>query len=162
MIRRDFSKSLAALAAAAVLPQVPQIAQAHDVGVIRTRSGYGMQETIDRVVRDLADKKIKLFTIIDQAALAKEAGVDLNPSSLIIFGNPPLGTQFLTANPQSGLDWPVRLLVYQDDKGHVWTAYSDFNWIAARYNIRSRKAQFAMATKVIKSIVSSTVATATQ
>jgi uncharacterized protein (DUF302 family) len=94
--------------------------------------------------------------------LAKAAGVDLKPSTLIVFGNPPLGTQFLTANPQSGLDWPVRLLVYQDDKGTVWTAYTDFSWIARRHNIGNRQAQFKMASDVIGSIVASTTAAASQ
>jgi uncharacterized protein (DUF302 family) len=52
-----------------------------------------------------------LCNVIDQAGLGKAAGVDVRPSTLINFGNPPLGTQFLTARAESGLDWPVRLLV---------------------------------------------------
>jgi len=40
---------------------------------------------------------------------------------LLIFGNPPLGTQFITANANAGLDWPVRLLVFENEKGEVWT-----------------------------------------
>ena len=55
-----------------------------------------------------------------------------------MFGNPPLGTQFMTANPNSGLDWPVRLLVIQDNAGAVWTVYTDFAWIAARHGIVNR------------------------
>ncbi|MEK6588625.1 MAG: DUF302 domain-containing protein, partial [Chloroflexota bacterium] len=43
--------------------------------------------------------------------LAADAGIKLQPSVLLIFGNPPLGTQFITANANAGLDWPVRLLV---------------------------------------------------
>ena len=39
------------------------------------------------------------------------------PSTLITFGNPPLGTLFITAKAEAGLDWPVRLLVTQDDQG---------------------------------------------
>jgi uncharacterized protein (DUF302 family) len=74
---------------------------------------------------------------------------------MLVFGNPPLGTQFITANPNAGLDWPVRLLVPQEDDGSVWTVYSDFGWIARRYAIRSRDAQFKMATQVISSIWSS-------
>ncbi len=114
-----------------------------------------MEETIDRITKDIADKKIKLFDVIDQAKLAKEAGVELNPSTLIVFGNPPLGTQFLTAKAESGLDWPVRLLVFQNDKGEVWTAYTEFAWIARRHGIKNRAPQFKMASEVIASIVSS-------
>jgi uncharacterized protein (DUF302 family) len=49
----------------------------------------------------------------------------------------------------------VRLLVYEDDKGQVWTAYTDFGWIARRHGITNRSEQFGMATKVIASITSS-------
>ena len=42
--------------------------------------------------------------MIDQAKLANEAGIDLKPSTLIIFGNPPLGTQVIEARPEAGLD----------------------------------------------------------
>jgi uncharacterized protein (DUF302 family) len=124
-------------------------------GVIATKSAYGMEETVDRLKKDIAAKGIVFFQEIDQAALAAKAGIQLRPSILLIFGNPPLGTQFITANPQAGLDWPVRLLVYRDESGTVWTAYTDFAWIAKRHDVQSRDAQFHMATEVVTSIVSS-------
>jgi uncharacterized protein (DUF302 family) len=126
-----------------------------DNGVVRVKSAYSVAETIERVKADIADKKIRFFAEIDQARLAGEAGIKLRPSTLLIFGNPPLGTQFLTANPDAGLDWPVRLLVVQDEQGAVWAVYTDFAWIARRYGISDREAQFAMASKVIASITSS-------
>jgi uncharacterized protein (DUF302 family) len=76
-----------------------------------------------------------------------------------VFGNPPLGTQFITSNPNAGLDWPVRLLVSQDNAGTVWAAYTDFAWIAARHGISNRAEQFKMASMVIASITSSVKAT---
>jgi len=127
-------------------------------GVIATRSAYGMDETVERLKKDIAAKGITFFQQIDQAALAAKSGIELRPSILLIFGNPPLGTQFITANPQAGLDWPVRLLVHRDDKGVVWTAYTDFGWIAKRHGVQSRDEQFHMASEVAASIVSSVAA----
>ena len=75
-----------------------------------------------------------------------------------MFGNPPLGTQFITANPLAGLDWPVRLLVFQDANGQVWTAYTDFDVIARRHRITNRDAAFKMASQVIASITSAVAA----
>ena len=95
------------------------------------------------------------FDEIDQSKLAADAGIQLAPSTLLIFGNPPLGTLFITADPDAGLDWPVRLLVYQDDKGQVWLAYTDFAWIAKRHGITNRDKEFKMASEVIGSITSS-------
>src|SRR5260370_38275432 len=93
-------------------------------GVIAARSAYGMDETVDRLKKDIAAKGITFFQEIDQAALAAKAGIELRPSILLIFGNPPLGTQFITANPQAGLDWPVRLLAYRDGPGAAGAAFT--------------------------------------
>jgi uncharacterized protein (DUF302 family) len=113
-----------------------------------------MPETIKRIKKDVADKGIMFFNEIDQSKLAADAGIKLRPSTLLVFGNPPLGTQFITSNPNAGLDWPVRLLLTQDDNGDVWAVWTDFGWIAKRHNIRDRTAQFEMATKVVGSITS--------
>ena len=123
-------------------------------GVIKVKSAYPLEETIARIKRDIAAKGIKFFDEIDQAKLGGDAGIKLRPSTLLIFGNPPLGVQFLTSNPNAGLDWPVRLLVMQDENGDVYAAYTDFAWIGKRHGITDRDAQFKMASSVISSILS--------
>jgi uncharacterized protein (DUF302 family) len=124
-------------------------------GVIKVKSAYPVAESVTRIKADVEAKGIMFFGVIDQSALAEGAGIDLKPSSLVVFGNPPLGTQFITAKPEAGLDWPVRVLVYEDAKGQVWAAYTDFEWIAKRHGIKNRKAQFKMASEVITSITGS-------
>ena len=123
-------------------------------GLIKVRSAFTMDETIARIKKDIADKGILFFQAVDQSKLAADAGITLRPSTLLEFGNPPLGAQFLTSNPYSGLDWPVRLLVLQDEAGVVWAAYTDFAWIAKRHGIGNREQQFAKASSVVESITS--------
>lgn len=144
----------AALFTVAFALSSPSGARADDDGIVMVQSAHPMGETIERLKRDIADKGIMFFAEIDQAKLAADAGIALNPSVLLVFGNPPLGTQFITAKASAGLDWPVRLLVFQNDQGEVWTAYTDFAWIARRHGIDTRDAQFAMASDVIASITS--------
>jgi uncharacterized protein (DUF302 family) len=126
-----------------------------DNGIVATKSAYGMAETVARLKQDIAGKGLMFFSEIDQAKLAKDAGIAARPSTLLVFGNPALGTQFITANPQSGIDWPVRLLVFEDASGQVWTEYTDFHYIETRHGIADRKAQFQKASEVIASITSS-------
>ena len=125
-----------------------------DDGIVRVKSAVPMAEAISRIKADIAGKGIKFFSEIDQSKLAADAGIKLRPSTLLVFGNPPLGTQFITSNPNAGLDWPVRLLLTQDDNGDLWAVWTDFGWIAKRHNIADRAAQFEMATKVVGSITS--------
>jgi uncharacterized protein (DUF302 family) len=122
-------------------------------GVVRVKSGYPFRETVERL-----KKGILMFSEIDQARLAADAGIALRPSTLLVFGNPPLGVQFITSRAEAGLDWLVRLLVHEDGSGQVWTAYTNFEWIARRHRIKDREQAFKMASDVIASITRSVAA----
>lgn len=132
---------------------VPVASAAAD-GVIKQRSDYGFDETIARLKGDIAAKGIRFFDEIDQTKLGESASLPLNRSTLLLFGNPPLGVQFLQSNPVAGLDWPVRMLVTQDDDGTVWVSWTDFRFIASRYQLKDRDAQIKMASEVSASIAS--------
>jgi uncharacterized protein (DUF302 family) len=142
---------------------LPALAPAHSAtpvsaapadGVIKQRSDYGFDETITRIKADIATKGIRFFDEIDQTKLGESAKLPINRSTLLLFGNPPLGVQFLQSNPVAGLDWPVRMLVTQDDDGTVWVSWTDFRFVASRYQLTDRDAQIAMATQVSASIAS--------
>ena len=73
-------------------------------GVVTVKSDYSVAETVSRIKRDVAKKGIMFFGVIDQAKLGNKAGNDVKPSRLVMFGNPALGTTFITANSEAGLD----------------------------------------------------------
>jgi uncharacterized protein (DUF302 family) len=157
---------IAGLCAAALIPFALALApvttraedpgrQTFENGIVRVKSAYPFDETIDRIKQDVAAKGIMFFIAVDQSKLAYEAGIKLRPSTLLVFGNPALGSQFITSNPNAGIDWPVRLLVSEDETGTVWTVYNDFQSIARRHGITDRDAAFQKASEVITSITSS-------
>jgi len=149
---RSAALLLFGLVMSATAVQASGVSQSDNDGLIRVRSAYSMVETITRLEKDIADKKLMFFGLIDQSKLAADAGITLRPSSLLVFGNPALGSQFITSNPAAGIDWPVRLLVFEDARGQVWAVYNDFNYIGQRHGIADREAQFKMASEVIGSI----------
>lgn len=143
---------IAAVPAHAATP----VASAPADGVVKQRSDYGFEETVTRLKADIAAKGIRFFDEIDHSALGAGANLPINRSKLLLFGNPPLGVQFLQSNPLAGLDWPVRMLVTQDDSGQVWVSWTDFRFVASRYQLADRDPQIAMASEVAASIASST------
>ena len=155
MVTRVVFTISAALIAGFLLFSMTSPQAVNEDGIVRIKSAYPLAETVNRLKKDIADKGIMLFSEIDQSELAAKADIKLLPSTLLVFGNPPLGTLFLTSNPDSGLDWPVRMLVTQDDDGSVWVSWTDFNFVAGRYQLRDRDAQIKMASEVAASIASS-------
>ena len=130
------------------------VASAPAEGVIKQRSDYAFDETVVRLKADIAAKGIRFFDEIDHQKLGASANLPIGRSTLLLFGNPPLGVQFLQSNPLAGLDWPVRMLVTQDEDGTVWVSWTDFRFVANRYQLSDRSPQIAMAGEVAASIAS--------
>ena len=62
---------------------------------------------------------MKVFTHIDHAAAAKEFGLTMPPSTVVIFGNPKSGTPNFLKKPTLAIDLPLKILVWQDDAGKL-------------------------------------------
>jgi uncharacterized protein (DUF302 family) len=127
-------------------------------GIVRLKSAHSFDETVVRLKADVQAKGIRLFDTIDQSGLGAQANLSTARSTLVLFGNPPLGVQFLQSNRYAGLDWPVRMLVVEESDGSVWVAWSDFGFIRQRYSIADRDAQFRMASQVAASIAAAATA----
>jgi uncharacterized protein (DUF302 family) len=141
---------LAFVAATPASAETVQTAPAQ--GVVRLKSANSFDETLVRLKADVQAKGIRFFDAIDQSALGAQANLKTARSTLVLFGNPPLGVQFLQSNPYAGLDWPVRMLVVEESDGSVWVAWSDFGFVRQRYAITDKDAQFKMAGEVAASI----------
>ena len=123
-------------------------------GVLRLVSSHSVDETVARIKTSVESKGIRYFVAIDQQQLGASANLLIRKSTLVLFGNPPLGVQFIQANPYAGLDWPVRMLVRETADGSTEIAYTDFAFIAQRYGISGKDAQLKMASEVAATVAS--------
>lgn len=97
---------------------------AHD-HLITLESQYSVAETADRFEKIVKDKGLIFFARIDHAENAKSAGLELNPTQLILFGNPKVGTLLMQCQAAVAIDLPQKALVWQDDDAKVWFAYNN-------------------------------------
>lgn len=137
-------------AARAALPAPAPTAEAS--GVLRVASTHSVEETVARIKSSVEAKGIRYFTALDQQQLGASANLPIRKSTLVLFGNPPLGVQFIQANPYAGLDWPVRMLVRETADGSTEIAYTDFAFIGQRYGITGKDAQLKMASEVAATV----------
>ena len=92
--------------------------------LVTVASGRGFQETLDALVAALDKRGVPVFAHIDHAANAKAAGLELRPTTVVIFGSAKAGTPLMQAQQALGLDLPLRMLVYEDQDG-VRIAYRE-------------------------------------
>lgn len=107
-------------------------------GMITRKSNYGVKETIDRLEAALKKKGITVAMRWSHSDKAEKVGIKVRPTELLIFGNPKLGSNMFTANQTAGLDFPMKALAWQDDKGQVWYTYNDPIYLAKRHGINDR------------------------
>jgi uncharacterized protein (DUF302 family) len=104
-----------------------------DNGLITLPSAYGAKATADRLAAEAAAKGMTVFARIDHAAGAKEVGMTLRPTEVLIFGNARGGTPLMQAKQTLGIDLPLKALVWEDADGKVWLTYNDPAWLAQRH-----------------------------
>jgi hypothetical protein len=77
----------------------------------------------DRLSEAIIKAGMQLFAVIDHAANARAAGLEMPPSTVLIYGKAEGGTMIMLASPASALDLPLRVLVRQDADGRTIMAF---------------------------------------
>lgn len=103
--------------------------------IINLKSPFPFAETVQRLVQVFATKGIKVFATIDQQAEAQSVGLDMPPTTLIIFGNPRAGTPLMLANPVSGVDLPLKVLIHEDKEKSIMVSFTSAQELIKRYSL---------------------------
>jgi uncharacterized protein (DUF302 family) len=93
-------------------------------------------ETVARLKAALAADKVPVFSVVDHSDNATHAGLQLRPTTVLSFGNPKVGTKLMLQNQAVGLDLPLHLLVWQDERGRIWIGYPRLDQLADHYGIK--------------------------
>jgi uncharacterized protein (DUF302 family) len=104
-------------------------------GLTTLASAFSVEETLGRLTSAITAHGLSVFARVDHAKNARDAGMALRPTELVIFGNPKGGTPLMQENQVSGIDLPVKALVWEDAEGRVWLTYNDARWIAERHGL---------------------------
>jgi uncharacterized protein (DUF302 family) len=108
-----------------------------DRGFEQIASSHSVAETVERLESRLTEHSITIFARLDFAADAARVGLDMRPERMLIFGNPKAGTPLMQAVPASGLDLPLKVLVWEDAQGKTWVAYNRPEYVVARHGLPS-------------------------
>ena len=99
-------------------------------GLVTIRSDRGPAETMNRLEAAVKERGLTVFARIDHAAGAKEIGLPLRPTSVLIFGNAKGGSPLMQSVQTIGIDLPLKVLVWEDASDVTWLSYNDPSWLA--------------------------------
>ena len=127
---------------------LPSLARADD-WVTKT-SPKTVAETVSALTAAIKGAGANVFATVDHQANAKSAGLDLPPTTVVIFGNPKIGTPLMQENPKVALDLPQKVLVWQEG-GTTMIGYLKPEELADRYDLEEDSAAMkAMAAALSK------------
>src|SRR5487761_409961 len=124
-----------------------------ETGLITVVSEHSFAETLKRLNSALQSAKMTVFAVFDHAAAASEAGLTLRPTTVLAFGNPAAGTKLMQVNQLSGIDLPLKILVWEDPAGITKLTHNDPHRLAERYSLGTEAApQIAGMAKLLGSV----------
>ena len=108
----------------------------HDgAGIVTKLSPLPVAGTVAKLTGMISAKGIKLFAVIDQSAEARQVGLSLRETTLLIFGNPKAGTPLMLAAPTIAIDLPLKILVWENSEGAVQISYNSPTYLQARHGL---------------------------
>ena len=123
---------LPALLLAAAAASSGGAAHAQD-GMKSVPSPHGVATTMDRLETVLAEKGMTVFARIDHAANAEGAGLALEPTEVLVFGNPKVGTPLMSCGRSIAIDLPQKMLAWQLADGTTRLGWNDPAYLKARH-----------------------------
>ena len=128
-----------------------------DVGLTTRQSRHAVSETLQRLEGALAARGFMVFCRIDHSAAATAIGETLLPRTVLIYGNPQIGTTAMASFPTLAIDLPAKLLVWQDAAGKVWVTWNSgdyfFGALFARHGAAVAAAQIAAYDKLLAQVI---------
>lgn len=104
-------------------------------GIVTLQSKFSVEETVDRLERILQENGLTIFEKVNHRKGATSVNLDLPPTTVLIFGNPKLGTPLMQCAPTVGIDLPQKMLIWEDEDGQVNVGYNSPDYLKKRHNI---------------------------
>lgn len=104
-------------------------------GLFVYESPYSTDETVSRIEQELASRNIPVFAVFDHDKNARNAGLDLRPTKVIVFGSPEVGTDLMKENQKIAIDLPLKIAVWENEDHKVRMAFPDMKLIARKYGM---------------------------
>lgn len=106
-----------------------------DKGIIDVPSNHSVDQTMEKLKGILETKGVKIFALIDHSGEAEKVGLKMPPTKLLIFGSPKAGTPVMLAAPSIAIDFPLKILIWEDGEGKVWVSYNSLAYLQERHGV---------------------------
>lgn len=104
-------------------------------GIVDVPSNHSVDQTMEKLKGILESKSVTIFALIDHSGEAERVGLKMPPTKLLIFGSPKAGTPVTQAAPSIAIDFPLKILIWEDGQRKVWVSYDSLEYLQERHGV---------------------------
>ena len=94
--------------------------------------------SVAKLEKLIKDQGLTHFSTMDHKANALSVNMNLKPETVVVFGNPKMGTVLMNCNPSMGLDLTLRMLVTTDYVGKTTITDTNPEYWYLKHNIKDK------------------------
>ena len=104
-------------------------------GIVDVPSNHSVDQTMEKFKGILESKSVTIFALIDHSGEAERVGLKMPPTKLLVFGSPKAGTPVMQAAPSIAIDFPLKILIWEDGQRKVWVSYDSLEYLQERHGV---------------------------
>ena len=132
-----------------------QTVELHE-GIISVESNLDFETTYSNLKSNIeANENLSIVAELDHQQNAASAGLELRPTTVIMFGNPNLGTPLMQSTRSIGLDLPQKMLVWEDEEGKVFISYNDPQFLKERHQLEGQEEEIEQISNALQMLANS-------
>ncbi|WP_271784088.1 DUF302 domain-containing protein [Aquimarina algiphila] len=109
-------------------------------GILTKISNQNFEDTYNSLIAAIQNNSnLRLVAEVNHQANAESVNLELNPTRLVVFGNPNIGTPLMQNVHTIGIDLPQKILVWQDNDGKVNISYNTPVFLQERHGIKGNE-----------------------
>ena len=120
------------------------------------QSPLAFEETVVALQKTLNSKGITVFATIEHHKAAEAVGESMSPATVLIVGNPKVGTALMQENPLLAIELPLKILIYEEGKT-VNIRYEKVTAIAEKYHIKQNFSTAERIDAAMQQLIKSTI-----
>ena len=125
-------------------------------GILNVRSNFDFETTYENLRSSIeANENLTIVVELDHRENAASVGMELRPTSVIMFGNPNLGTPLMQSTRSIALDLPQKMLVWENEEGNVFISYNNPEYLKTRHELDGNEEQITQISNALEMLANS-------
>lgn len=141
-----------AILSLAMLAGAPITASAAPLETLEKSTDKSVDAAVDAFLSVLGRKGATVFAVVEHAKGAEKVGMEMKPATLVVFGNPKLGTPLMLESATIGIDLPMKALFLEGEDGKTQVLYTDIKQLALRHSIDPEGAAVQKVAKALEGL----------